>query len=318
MAKLLMCPPDFYRIEYEINPWMHRDKSTDSVEAHRQWWSLHEALVKLGANVELITPVSGLPDMVFTANAGLIWRDFFVTSRFHYPVRAPESEHFEQWFAAHGFHIIHLPRGLTFEGTGDALFCGSTLFGGTPFRSEGRSHRWLAAQLGFDVVPLTLADPRFYHLDTCFCPLAEGEAIYYPGAFDEASRLALADRIERLIPVSEEEAVSFCCNAVVVDKIVILNTSAPRVSKVIERSGYQVELLRLDEFIKAGGCAKCLTLRLDGEEAATWKRTDVASSEESNYQVPLESALPTVGVTSLTGIAASSCTPRRSPGECTG
>ena len=27
----------------------------------------------------------------------------------------------------------------------------------------------------------------------------------------------------------------------------------------------------LDEFVKAGGSAKCLTLRLDGEDAAGWK-----------------------------------------------
>jgi N-dimethylarginine dimethylaminohydrolase len=34
------------------------------------------------------------------------------------------------------------------------------------------------------VLPLELVNPRFYHLDTCFCPLAPGEALYYPDAFD--------------------------------------------------------------------------------------------------------------------------------------
>ena len=292
MARILMCRPDFFGIEYEINPWMHLNQKTDLLNSHRQWWSLHDTLLHLGATVELINPVPGLPDMVFTANAGMVWRGYFASSQFRYPVRSSESAYFERWFAAHGFAVLTLPPSHVFEGAGDALFCGDTLFGGTPFRSEGRSHLWLGEQLGFQSVPLTLIDPRFYHLDTCFCPLAEGEAIYYPGAFDQASRLSLANRIERLIPVSDLDAVTFCCNAVVVGRTVILNTSAPRVTRVLERLGYQVRLLRLDEFIKAGGCAKCLTLRLDGEDAARWKRVEATTSTGPMCPSSVEPLLP--------------------------
>ena len=216
-------------------------------------------------------PVAGLPDLVFTANAGLIFGDRFLSSRFRFGVRQGETPHYDAWFAAHGFRVETLPPGQNFEGAGDALFCGETLFAGYRFRSDARSQLWLGERLGVEVLPLELVDPRYYHLDTCFCPLAEGEAIYYPGAFDEYGRDVLAARIPNLIAVTAEEAVSFSCNAVVVGRSVVLNDGAPKLAGSLSRAGYSVRTLPLTEFIKSGGSAKCLTLRLDGEEAAAWK-----------------------------------------------
>src|SRR5207249_7749369 len=119
----------------------------------------------------------------------------FFSSRFRYGVRQGETPHFNAWFASHGFRVESLPPAFHFEGAGDALFCGETLFAGYRFRSDVRSHQWVGEHLGVEVLPMELVDPRFYHLDTCFCPLAEDEAIYYPGAFDEYGRSVLRDRI---------------------------------------------------------------------------------------------------------------------------
>jgi N-dimethylarginine dimethylaminohydrolase len=130
--------------------------------------------------------------------------------------------------------------------------------------------------LGVEVLPMELVDPRFYHLDTCFCPLSSDVAIYYPGAFDDYGRSVLRDRIATLIEVSAEEAVSFSCNAVVVGRTVILNEGAPKLARSLKDLGFAVRPQRFTEFIKAGGSAKCLTLRLDGEEAAAWKRLALA------------------------------------------
>ncbi len=276
--RILMCPPDFYGIEYEINPWMNRKVASDPGESGRQWRALNETLHDLGVTIERLEPVPGLPDLVFTANAGLIFGDRFLSSRFRYGVRQGETPHFDRWFASHGFEVETLPEGLNFEGAGDALFCGETLFAGYRFRSDARSHQWIGEHLGVEVLPLELVDPRFYHLDTCFCPLAEGEAIYYPGAFDDYGRSVLKDRVGSLIEVRAEEAVSFSCNAVVVGRTVVLNDGAPLLAKALEGSGYAVRPLRLTEFIKAGGSAKCLTLRLDGEEAAAWKHALLAGA----------------------------------------
>ena len=73
----------------------------------------------------------------------------------------------------------------SFEGAGDALFCGDTLFAGYRQRSDAGTLQEVGAMLGCRVIPLELIDPYYYHLDTCFCPLSPGEAIYFPGAFDQ-------------------------------------------------------------------------------------------------------------------------------------
>jgi N-dimethylarginine dimethylaminohydrolase len=274
---ILMCPPDYFGIEYEINPWMNVRVSSDTERSRRQWDALVETLGELGVVVERMEPVAGLPDLVFTANAGVVYRNLFIVSRFRFPVRQGESVHFAAWARAHGFEVVELPTGDHFEGAGDALFCGETLFAGYRFRSDVRSHQWVGERLGVEVLPMELVDPRFYHLDTCFCPLAPGWAIYYPGAFDEYGRSVLRDRIPNLIEVAPEEAISFSCNAVVVGRTVVLNRGASKLADTLRDAGFTARPLEFSEFIKSGGSAKCLTLRLDGEEAAAWKTSIVAS-----------------------------------------
>ncbi len=269
--RILMCPPDHYGIEYEINPWMDRAVGSDPAESLRQWSALRDALVDLGVVVELMDPEPGLPDLVFTANAGLVFGDLFLNSRFRHGVRQGETPHFDRRARSLGFAVETLPPGHNFEGAGDALFCGETLFAGYRFRSDARSHHWIGERLGVPVLPLELVDPRFYHLDTCFCPIAADAAIYYPGAFDDYGRSVLSGQVATLIEVSAEEAASFSCNAVVVGRTVVLNDGAPKLARDLEALGYRARPLRLTEFIKAGGSAKCLTLRLDGEEAASWR-----------------------------------------------
>jgi N-dimethylarginine dimethylaminohydrolase len=268
-----MCPPDYFGIEYEINPWMNIQVGSEPERARRQWNRLHETLRELGVTVELIDPAPGLPDLVFTANAGLIYENLFIGSRFRFGVRQGEAIHFERWARSRDLEVVNLPEGYNFEGAGDALFCGDTLFAGYRFRSDVKSHQWIGERLGLPVLPLELVDPRFYHLDTCFCPVAPNLAIHYPGAFDDYGRSVLRDRIGQLIEVAPEEAISFSCNAVVVGKTVILNEGAPKLARTMQDMGFAVRPLGFDEFIKSGGSAKCLTLRIDGEEAASWKQT---------------------------------------------
>jgi N-dimethylarginine dimethylaminohydrolase len=268
--RILMCRPDYYGIEYEINPWMSRSRGSTPERALAQWQALHDILRGLGVAVELLTPRPGLPDLVFTANAGLVFRDRFYSSRFRHEVRAREEPYYDAWFAEHGFTVEHLPEGFFFEGAGDALFCGPTLFAGYRIRSDVRGHQYLGRALGKQVLPLELVNPRFYHLDTCFCPLRPGEAIYYPAAFDAYGRKVLEAHVPRLLAVAEPEARRFGCNAVVVGRTVVTNTGCDRLAADLREWGYEPVATELDEFLKAGGSAKCLTLRLDGEEAAVW------------------------------------------------
>jgi N-dimethylarginine dimethylaminohydrolase len=269
-ARILMCPPDYYGIEYEINPWMKRERGASPDRARAQWRRLYAALVGLGAQVELMAPQPGLPDLVFTANAGMLYGQRFFSSRFRHEVRARETPHFDAWFAAHGFTVEHLPAGVYFEGAGDALFCGSSLFAGYRIRSDVQGHQHLAQLLHLQVLPLELINPYFYHLDTCFCPLAPGQALYYPGAFDAYGRRVIEANIPQLLAASEADANRFGCNAVVVGKTVVLNAGCEQLAAGLRAWGYTPVQVELDEFIKSGGSAKCLTLRLDGEDAAIW------------------------------------------------
>lgn len=269
--RILMCPPDFYGIEYEINPWMHRERQSDNAAAVRQWNDLRIALEAAGARVTTMPPIRGLPDLVFTANAAMIFRQTAVLAHFRHSQRQGEEIHDEIWLADHGFTVRHVPPSVYFEGAGDALFCGDTLFAGYRIRSDAKGHQQVGEMVGCRVIPLELVNDYFYHLDTCFCPLAPGLAAYFPGAFDSYGLAALRELTPELIAVSEEEARRFACNAVVVGRTVVTNAGCPRLHAELRKRGFTPVETPLDEFVKAGGSAKCLTLRLDGEDAAGWK-----------------------------------------------
>jgi N-dimethylarginine dimethylaminohydrolase len=262
----LMCSPLHYDVTYVINPWMTGNLHASSRErAIEQWTCLHSALRQI-ADVEFISPEHGSPDMVFTANAGLYHAGTVVLSRFFHAERQPEEQYFRRWFHEAGYRIVDLPREIPFEGEGDALFSssGSRLWAGYGFRTSRRSHQLLERIWDIEVVSLHLVDPRFYHLDTCFAPLSNDYVMYYPGAFDAASLASIESfyPIENRIVVTEKDAVRFACNAIHVDRTIILNDISRELIAQLETAGFQVVPLALSEFIKAGGAAKCLVMEL--------------------------------------------------------
>lgn len=261
--RLLMCPPDHYGIEYEINPWMSRSRQSNPRLAREQWRQLYHLLAeRLGIPIELVEPRAGLPDMVFTANAGLVWQDKFISSRFRHDVRSGETPCFEQWFAARGYKILHPPEGCFFEGEGDLLLCGELLFAGYHIRSDVLAHQKIAEMIEREILSLELTNAWFYHLDTCFCPLPDGAALYYPPAFDTYALQVLQSHLATLIAVPDEEARRFACNAVVAGERVVMNEGCPQSRARLEALGYTVFETPLGEFIKAGGSAKCLVLKI--------------------------------------------------------
>lgn len=269
--QILMCPPEHYGIEYEINPWMKTERKADHELASRQWEGLRRALVAAGAEIVLMDPVEGLPDLVFTANAAMIFRRTAILARFRHPQRQGEEEHDRRRLSELGFSVTQLPQQMYFEGAGDALFCGENLLAGYRIRSDAIAQQRVGEIIGQRVIPLELVDPYYYHLDTCFCPLSTEAAIYFPPAFDDYGRQALAAYVPELIEVDAEEARSFACNAVVVGQTVVTNTGCPQLHEQLVSRGFEPVETPLSEFVKAGGSAKCLTLRLDGEEAAGWR-----------------------------------------------
>ena len=262
----LMCPPQFYDVHYVINPWMAGNLHAASHErASVQWHRLHHALSEI-ADIMLVEPQSGLPDMVFTANAGLERDGIVVLSNFSHAERQPEERYFRHWFLASGYNVLDLPRDISFEGEGDALFSrdGLRLWAGCGTRTSRESHSHLARAWNVEVVSLRLVDPRFYHLDTCFAPLNDGYVMYYPAAFDAVSVASIEAFYppEKRILVSESDASRFACNAINVDCTLVLHEISRELTIQLEAANFTVVPLALDEFLKAGGAAKCLVMKL--------------------------------------------------------
>ncbi len=258
--KVLMCAPTHYGLAYEINPWMSRSIQPDLNLAGAQWQELYRVITAdVGCTVELIEQVAGSPDMVFTANAGLVSGSKVLLSHFRHNERQGEERPFKEWFKAHGFEVIVPPSHFSFEGEGDALFVGEAILAGYLKRSDIASHRWIAETISREVVSLELADNRWYHLDTCLFVLDATSVVIYPGAFDRYALQVLRENYE-VIEVNEQEALRFACNSVVIDKSVVLPSGCPQLSHRLQDLGYAVHSVEMSEFLKAGGASKCLCL----------------------------------------------------------
>lgn len=260
-TKILMCEPTFYNI-YEINPWMNKNIQANTELSKTQWQQLKQAILACGAEIELVEPVNGLPDLVFTANAALLLDQQVLLANFKCPERQGERIYYQAWFEQHGYSIIKDTTRIPFEGAGDALFAGNTLFLASGFRTDAKVRDHIAALSGCKIVECSLVDSYFYHLDTCFCPINASQAIWWPGAFDKASQSRMQQHIE-LFAIPEAEAKHFACNAVVINKNVIIPSGCPETRALLERLGYRVYDVPMTEYIKAGGACKCLTLKLN-------------------------------------------------------
>ncbi len=266
MKTFLMCEPRFFEVSYVINPWMAGNLGrVDKALAARQWEKLHHVLSQR-ATIKLIEPVAGLPDMVFTANGGFVSpnRDVILSSFFH-PERQPESDHFARYFESAGYHVKRLSGDAKFEGGGDALYGsdGKAWFGCGP-RSELGAINQVAAILRIRPNALTLVDPRWYHLDTAFCPLDNGYVIAYAQAFSPQSVSRINGEFgDKVIWVSPEDANYFACNAVNIGNEVILYRASAALKAELDKRDFEIIEVEVTEFLKAGAPASALRSRYE-------------------------------------------------------
>lgn len=268
--RYLMCPPVHFGVLYEINPWMRREVTVEPDRARAQWDGLVATLREAGAEVEVLEPHPDVPDLVFTANAGVVnaGAGQFVPGHFRHPERQGETPVNVAWFAAAGWTVDRLPDDLDHEGAGDALpFTpdgGPTvLLSGYSFRSDASAATELSALLRCPVRPVQLVDPRLYHLDLTFCPLDGRRAMIAPLGWDAYGRKVVEALVPEPLVLADDEALSFCANSVVVGRTVVMPSTPPRVGRQLEAWGFDVVECRVDEFLKAGGGCRCLTLALD-------------------------------------------------------
>lgn len=262
----LMCPPEWYDVNYVINPWMAGNLHRPSRDkAYEQWKDLHHHLQQI-ADVRLIHGQPGSPDMVFVAHTAVVQHGVVALSSFAHPQRQTEEQPVRRWFQNAGFLVWETPRETAFEGEGDALFneTGDHLWAAHGVRTCRQSHRHVADAWHTPVTSLHLVDPRFYHLDTCFAPLSGGDVLYFPGAFDAPSlaKIEAAYTPEKRIVVSEEEATHFACNLINIGRNIIMGATGTSIGDRLANRGYNVTEINLSEFICGGGSAKSLAMRL--------------------------------------------------------
>lgn len=269
-ATILMCPPDYFTVDYVINPWM-RPGTVDRDLARRQWETLKTAIeTQAGAQVEVLSPVEGLPDLVFTANAAFVHERKAILARYRHPERQGETPYCEAWFQANGYETFHVAEGVSFEGAGDALKWLAPgaekplVFAGYRTRTDIISHNDISRITGLSVLSMELATDAFYHIDVCICPMENGVFLYYPEAFDSYGLTVIEENVHESlrVPITLEEAQHFSGNAVNIGDTVIYNQGSPRITEALRAKGLNVIELDLSEFLKSGGSAKCLTLRI--------------------------------------------------------
>jgi N-dimethylarginine dimethylaminohydrolase len=257
-----MCPADFFGIEYEINAWMHEDNQVNHAVAQQQWQAVYDIYTKqLGWDVKLAEPVKHLPDMVFATDCCLMINGKVLLSNFRYPERQPESAHFKKWFEANGYTDIQQTT-HKFEGGGDNLVCGDKILAGHGFRSDAAAAAEISDYFDMEVVPLTIVDPFFYHLDTSLAVLSDDTVACYPGAIDEASRQRLRAAIPHVIEATLEEAQGFGLNAVSDGHTIITSNESKSLLQKYREAGFAVIGTPILEFRKSGGGVKCMTLEL--------------------------------------------------------
>ena len=276
-SRILMSPPDFFGVHYAINPWMDpaewgKDARALAAASHDQWLELHAVLSDLGAWIELMPAAAGLPDLVFTANAAVVMNRKALLARFRFPERRGEEAHVAATFRAlqsRGVidEIATLPEGVTLEGAGDCVFdrTRSLFWLGYGPRSDAAAASVVEDTFGLDVVPLELVDPRFYHMDTALSVLPCGEVMVVPEAFSARGREIIAAHVPaaQRIGIGGSDAEKLCANAVCIGDALVMSSCSERLRAQLCERGYRVIATPLTSFLRSGGSAFCLTLRLD-------------------------------------------------------
>src|SRR5262245_59689916 len=275
-ARILMCRPEHFAVSYAINPWMDPQSWARDTLAHvaaaREWDGLHRKLTELGAAIELVPSAQGLPDLVFTANAAVVLDRQVLLARFRHPERQGEEAHFEAAFRSLETRglvdgVRKLPKGVVLEGAGDCVFDATRkLFWlGYGQRSDADAKHPVEEMFGQEVTALELADSRFYHMDTALSALPGGEVMYLPDAFTAAGRGEIRERVaaEQRIELGIEDGCRLAANAVCLGKAVVMSDASPRLRAELAERGYRVVATPLPSFLRSGGSAFCLTLRLD-------------------------------------------------------
>jgi N-dimethylarginine dimethylaminohydrolase len=291
-ARFLMCRPVHFAVSYAINPWMDPQSWASEERVHaaasrREWTGLTRRLTDLGAAIELVPAAPEVPDLVFTANAAVVMDRQVLLARFRHPERQREEAHFETAFRslqARGLvdAVRRLPGDVLLEGAGDCVWdrARSLFWMGYGPRSDAAARHAVEDTFGQETISLELADERFYHMDTALCPLPGGEVMYVPQAFTPAGRGMIRHRVTaaQRIEIGMEDASRLAANAVCLGNTLVMSGCGEPLRARLAERGYRVVTTPLGSFLRSGGSAFCLTLRLDLQSVPAGAAAHVAAA----------------------------------------
>jgi N-dimethylarginine dimethylaminohydrolase len=236
------------------------DIPVNITKAHTQYSDLIEILLQFGIKIKFIPEKCWLVDMVFAANAGFINDRTFIMSNFTAVPRRQETQIYESYFKENYDIVVPYNK---FEGAGDALFSHNKkiLWMGFGFRTTKEAMHEIPFH-NISIQSLCLVDPRFYHLDTCFCPMEDYVMVYLP-AFTQESQDIIKRAFEgKVISVDEEDAVNFACNSFYISEkaYVIGHKYSDKLKNELTFIGIVPLETNMSEFLKSGGSVKCCIL----------------------------------------------------------
>lgn len=259
-----------FQVAWEINPHM-RIGAVNSSLAIEQHENFLAAMRDAGAKLIEVPFLHGIFDSVFAKDNVVVISENDelkgILARPSTDQRKPEQELRKVQLECLGVKV-ECESGEHLEG-GDIILLPSRekIFFGYGQRSAFKAIADLRNFLDYEVVPLELVDPYFFHLDTALNFVeVNGKTIAfaYPKAFSELAwdYLCHDPDISCVVEVSRDEAQLFGLNWVEVGNKVILGSDVPNISRLLRSLGKNVIVSQLDQFQLAGGSAACLATRV--------------------------------------------------------
>jgi N-dimethylarginine dimethylaminohydrolase len=274
--RFLVCTPDYFDSTFFANPWMDYTESVDQFRARTQWDSMVRAIEEAGAQVELLAPSIHSPAQVFTADGAIVLDGTHVLVLRNDGARGTlEPRNFADWFSANGYEVESIPPNRSLDG-GNIIRLHDGSFGcglkpGADLASV--SYFKKIAQLidGRQVHAVSLVDRKYLHIDMTIGRIGDSGYLVFEqgleGGLDALDGTPILD--SQIIKVGPEDAERFACNGITIGDSYLTGMISRPLVDAIERLGYRSVTLELDEFHKAGGGLKCLTLPLDPAPVAS-------------------------------------------------
>lgn len=224
----------------------------DVARARRQHDAYVAALERLGVEVVSLPRLPRAPDATFVEDAAVVLDELAVLGR---PVPDHRRGELESVRAALEPHrpLLELRAPATLDG-GDVLVCDEVLYVGQSRRTNHAALKTLAhALLDHGYVVKAVEVLGCLHLKTAVTYLGEDRVLAHRAWIHMG-------RMQGLEVVEVHPTEPFGANVLRLGDTVLASASHPRTAETLDRLGYRVELLELDELEKAEAGITCLAL----------------------------------------------------------